>query len=279
MTKEGGRSSAAAPFSLRHPGYAVVLRGGVRVGGHATVVRVVIAAALLTLVCASAAAASDGGSGTYTSTGQTYDFNLQNSGTTAWQYFILVAASGAQFVGGTTGNEGSAHCVVGQPDGQANEIECGPVSASVIPPDGHLGFVATLSALPECGAPFELTVSSTGTPPFSRVGDATFSGSCTVVPPSGVTPPSAVTPPSLHGVATVGATLTATATAWSGTPTRVTYQWQLCAKTGCAPIKGANRLTLKLTKRTAGHSVRITSVATFASQQVESVSKKVAVRT
>jgi hypothetical protein len=236
------------------------------------VVRVVVAAASLTLVCAPAAGALDGGSGTYTSAGQTYDFNLQNSGTTAWQYFVLVAASGAQFVGGTTGNEGSARCVVGQPDGQANEIECGPVSATVIPPDGHLGFVATLSAVPECGAPFQLSVSSTGTPPFSRVSDATFSGSCTVVPPS------AVTPPSLHGVPTVGRTLTATVPAWSETPEGVTYQWQLCAETGCDPIRGANRLTLKLTKRIAGHAVRIAVVATFDGQQVESVSKRVAVR-
>ena len=231
-----------------------------------------IAAACLALVCVTAAAAADGGSGTYTSTGRTYDFNLFNSGTTAWQYFILIGASGTRFVGGTTGNEGSARCVVGQPDGQTNEIECGPVSPSVIPPTGHIAFVATLSAFPECGASFQLYVSSTGTPPFSRVGDATFSESCVAVPPG------AVTSPSLHGAPTVGRSLTATAPTWSTTPTRVTYQWQLCTTTGCVPIKGATRLTLKLTKRMAGHSVRIASIATFDGRTVESVSKRIAVR-
>jgi hypothetical protein len=235
-------------------------------------VKVAVAAVCSALVFVGAAAAADGGSGTYTSTGPTYDFNLFNSGTTAWQYFILVGASGTQFVGGTTGNEGSARCVVGQPDGLANEIECGPVSASVIPPNGHIAFVATLSAFPECGAPFQLYASSTGTPPFSRVGDATFAGSCTAVPPT------AVAPPSLHGVPIVGRTLTAVAPTWSGTPTRVTYQWQLCTEAGCAPIKSATRLTLKLTQRTAGHTVRIASIATFDGQKVESLSKKVAVR-
>jgi hypothetical protein len=226
----------------------------------------------LVLIGVPAAAAADGGSGTYTATGQTYFFNLFNSGTTAWQYFILVGAPGTRFVGGTTGNEGSARCLVGQPDGLPNEIECGSMFVTVIPPSGHVPFVATLSAFPACGAPFQLYASSTGTPPFSRVGDATFSGSCAAVPPR------VVTPPSLHGIPVVGRTLTATAPTWSETPTRVTYRWQLCTPTGCAPIKGATRLKLKLTKRTTGHTVRIASIATFDSLQVESVSKRIAIR-
>jgi hypothetical protein len=235
-------------------------------------VRVVVATACLALVCTSAASAADGGSGTYTSTGPTYDFNLFNGGTTSWQYFILVGPPGTRFVGGTTANESSARCVVGQPDGQANEIECGPVSANVIPPTGHIGFVATLSAFPDCGAPFELSVNSTGTPPFSRVGDATLSGSCTTLRPE------AVTPPTLHGARTVGRTLTATAPTWSTTPTQITYQWQLCTKAGCGPIRSATRLKLKLTRRTAGHSVRIVATATFDGLKVESVSKRIAIR-
>lgn len=215
----------------------------------------------------------DGGSGTYTSTGQTYFFNLFNSGTTAWQYFILVGTPSTRFVGGTTGNEGSARCVVGQPDGLANEIECGsPASATVVPATGHIPFVATLSAFPECGAPFQLYAGSTGTLPFSRVGDATFSGSCAAAAPR------AVAPPSVHGVPTVGHTLTATAPTWSATPTRVTYQWQLCTHTRCGPIKGATGLKLKLTRRTAGHSVRIASIATFDGRQAESVSRRIAIR-
>jgi len=65
---------------------------------------------------------------------------------------------------------------------------------------------------------------------------------------------------------------------WSGTPTRVTYQWQLCTETGCAPIKSATRLTLKLTKRTAGRTVRIVATARFDGLKVESVSKRIAIR-
>ena len=140
-------------------------------------VQVTCAVVCVTLVSVASAGAADGGSGTYTSTAGTYDFDVFNGGSTAWQYFVVVGTAATRFVGGTTGNEGSARCVVGQPDGQANEIECGPVSTSVIPPSGHIAFVATLSAFPGCGAPFQLYVSSAGAP-FSRVGDATFSGSC-----------------------------------------------------------------------------------------------------
>jgi hypothetical protein len=236
------------------------------------VVKVAVVAACLALVCVGPSSAADGGSATYTSTGRTYEFNLFNGGTASWQYFILVGPSGTRFVGGTTGNEGSARCIAGQPDGQADEIECGPVSANVIPPSGHLGFVATLSAFPDCGAPFELYVSSTGTPPFSRVGDATFAGSCTAVLPG------AVTAPRLHGVPTAGRLLTATPPTWSAAPTRVTYQWQLCIHTGCTPIKMATGLRLKLTKRMAGHTVSIVATATFDGQKVTSSSKAIAIR-
>jgi hypothetical protein len=74
-------------------------------------VRVTGAAVCLLLVSVAAAGAMDGGSGTYTSTAGTYDFNLFNGGTTAWQYFIVVGTAATRFVGGTTGNEGSARCV------------------------------------------------------------------------------------------------------------------------------------------------------------------------
>jgi hypothetical protein len=80
-------------------------------------------------------------------------------------------------------------------------------------------------------------------------------------------------------VPTVGRTLTATAPTWSATPTRVTYQWQLCVRTRCLPIKGATGLKLKLTKGIAGHSVRIASTAAFDGLQIESVSKRIAIRT
>ena len=53
--------------------------------------------------------------GAYIANGNDYDFSLVNSGTTPWRSFYLVAPSGTAFVGGTTGNEASATCVVGPP--------------------------------------------------------------------------------------------------------------------------------------------------------------------
>ncbi len=230
-----------------------------------TIVRTAFAAACVALVLTGVAAAADGGSGTYTSTERTYYFTLFNSGTTLWQYFVLVGPAGASFVGGTTGIENSAHCVVGQPDGVVNEIECGPLTLAV---NAHGGFVTTMTAPVTCGAPFQLEVSSTGGASFTRVGDATLDGSCAVAP-------QAITPPAIRGTPAVGRTLTATAPTWNTTPTRVTYRWQLCMKTDCVPISGATKLSLKLTKRVAGHAVRIVAIATFDSGKVESASKRI----
>src|ERR1700733_10902620 len=83
-----------------------------------------IAAIGCALVAAAVAGAGDGGGGAYLSNGHNYDFALVNSGTTAWRSFYLIAPAGTSFVGGTTGNEASAPCVVGPPD----QIECGPLS-------------------------------------------------------------------------------------------------------------------------------------------------------
>ena len=234
-----------------------------------TVVRTAVAAACLALVLVGAAAAADGGSSTYTVSQRTYYFTLFNSGTTIWQYFVLVGPVGASFIGGTTSVENSAHCVAGEPDGVANEIECGPLTlaASV-----HLGFVATLAAPVACGSPFQLEVSSTSGASFTRVGDATLAGSCAAAAPA------ATSPPAIHGTPKVGRTLTATAPTWNEAPTRVTYQWQLCTRSGCVPIRGAIKLSLKLTKRVAGQTVRVLATATFGGLHVESVSKRIAVR-
>jgi hypothetical protein len=233
------------------------------------VVRTAVAAACLALVVVGVAAAADGGSGTYTASQRTYYFTLFNGGTTIWQYFVLTGPAGTSFVGGTTGIENSAHCVPGQPDGVVNEIECGPLTLAA---GVHLGFVATLAAPVTCGAPFRLDVSSNAAASFTRVGDVTLSGSCTAATPE------AITPPAIHGTPAVGRTLTATPPTWTATPTRVVYRWQLCAKTGCASITAATKLSLKLTKRVAGHTVRIVATATFDSRQVESVSKRIYVR-
>lgn len=233
-----------------------------------TAALICIAAAL---ACAKVASAGDNGSGTYIVTGQTYDFNLLNTGTTAWQYFALVGPSGTTFVGGATIGEITTHCVAGQPDGGENEIECGPISSAGLAPGTRIGFVATMSSTPPCGAPFQLEVSSTGTLPYTPVANATFAGSCTAVPPE------VVTPPALRGTPVVGDRLTATPPVWNTMPTEVTYQWQLCTATRCVPIKNHTSLALSLTAADAGHTVRIVTTATFDPGKLTSSSKRLRV--
>jgi len=232
---------------------------------------VVACAAAAALVLASGVTASDGGSGTYTVRGDTYDFVFFNSGTAPWQYFYLVGPSGTKFIGGDTSTEATPRCVVGLPDGQADTIECGPLSANFVPSLGHLGFTATLAAPVACGSPFQLYVSSTGDT-FTRGSDITFSGSCDA------TPPHAVAPPKIAGTPVVGRTLVATAPLWSAEPNRVLYDWQRCTRTACTAIKGATRLRLKLTSADKGRSVRIVATATIGLASVTTHSGKLAVR-
>lgn len=224
----------------------------------------------LALVSVSTATAGDGGSGTYIVTGQTYDFDLLNTGTTAWQYFELVGPAGTTFVGGATIGEITARCLPGQPDGTANEIECGPLSSAGLAPGTRVGFIATVSAAPACGAAFQLFVSSTGALPYTPAETVTFAGSC------GPTPPALIAPPMVHGMPVAGDRLVATAPAWNTTPTRVTYQWQLCT-TACRPIKGQTRLALRLTAPDAGHKVRLVAAATFGTIALASYSRQVSV--
>jgi hypothetical protein len=89
--------------------------------------------------------------------------------------------------------------------------------------------------------------------------------------------PSAVRAPALSGKPTTGSILRAVPATWSQKPTRVSYQWQLCA-TACVAIKNANSPTLKLLKRYAGKSVRVVVTARFPGATVKSASKKVAVK-
>src|SRR5215469_12715707 len=124
------------------------------------------------LVCAHSATArslADGGGGTYLVSGRDYDFVLFNAGSTPWRNFYLVAPRGMSFVGGTTGNEGSASCVVGQPAESSNEIQCGPLSPGVMPPQARVAFVATMSSEGVCGPSFQLFVNSADGAPFTRV--------------------------------------------------------------------------------------------------------------
>lgn len=223
-------------------------------------------------VFAGVATASDGGSGTYTATGTTYYFVFFNGGTTAWQYFYVVAPPGTRFVGGGTISEASPRCAVGEPDGRPDEIECGPLPASLAPSQVHFGFGATLAAPAACGSPFQLYVSSTGVPPFTRADDVAFSGSCAA------TPPHAITPPTISGTPVVGRTLKAIPPLWSTAPTLVAYRWQRCNRTSCAAIGRATSLRLKLTSRERGREVRIVATATVDGATVVSRSGRLAVR-
>ena len=235
---------------------------------------VAVACAAVAILGASARAgtADDGGSGTYTASGTSYYMVLFNAGTTRWMFFHLVAPPGTVFVAGETAAETTARCVVGQPNGLPNEIECGPLAMNVAPAGLHLTFVATTTAPVACRAPFELDVSSTGTGPLTRVDDVTYAGSCATLKPG------AVTRPAIHGTPTVGSVLTATAPVWNVQPASVAYRWQRCSASGCSAIKSATKLTLRLDQRDRGHSVRIVATATVGGVTITSASKAVAVR-
>jgi hypothetical protein len=223
-------------------------------------------------VCTSPALAVDGGSGTYAATGTTYYFDFVNSGTAAWQFFTVVGPPGTTFIGGANAAEQMARCVVGQPDGLPNEIECGPLSPNLAPAHTHISFVVTLSAPAACGARFQLAVSSTGVLPFTSAPDVTEAGPCTVASPT------AIAPPTLHGTPAAGRTLTATPPTWSAAPTRVAYRWQRCTAAGCSPLPGANSLKLALTRADVGRSVRLVATALVDGATIVSTSKKLAVR-
>src|SRR5919108_1443151 len=110
----------------------------------------------MNLAVALIAAGSLLGGGNYIATGDTYEFVLANTGTASWRSFEIVAPAGLAFVGGTTGNEGPATCIVGPP----TQITCGPLATSTMPPQGHITFVATVAAPATCGPVFELLVST-----------------------------------------------------------------------------------------------------------------------
>lgn len=231
------------------------------------------------VVCAAAAGVSagsalggDGGSGTYLSTGTTYYLDLVNTGTVAWQSFYLVAPAGTTIIGGTSSGEASARCIVGQPDGRPNEIECGPLPLSAAPIHAHLGLVVTVAAPVACGAQFQLAVSSTSTMPYTNAPNVTEAAPCAV------SSPRALSLPLLQGTAVGGHTVTASPPAWSSAPTRVSYRWQRCAANACAQIAGATRLRLTLTRQDAGHSVRLVATAVVDGTTLTSTSKKLAVR-
>lgn len=237
-----------------------------------------IAAAVATCGCAWAVLASpalartadDGATGTYVAYGATVFFDFFNAGTTGWQSFAVTGPVGTEFVGGANGAEFSARCVPGQPDGSAAEIACGPLTPALAS-HTHVTFVATLATPPACGSVFQLRVSSSAgtlSPPV----DVTAAGSCAT------SAPRALRPPAIRGTAVAGRTLVAKSASWSADPARVAYRWQRCRAAACVPIRGAIRLTLRLTRADTGHDVQIVATASIDGLTVTSASKRIAVR-
>lgn len=210
--------------------------------------------------------------GTYLTSGRAYDFVLFNTGSMPWRNFYLVAPQAMTFVGGTTGNEGSASCIVEQPEGSSSVIACGPLAPGVMPPQARIAFVATMTAESVCGATFRLFVNSADGAPFTRVADVTEAAGC------GARPAKLIERPTLRGTPIVGNTIRATAAIWSTAPTHVGYRWERCAGSSCATIAGATGPMLFLTKRDAGHRVRLIVTATIAGEDVRASSSTLAVR-
>jgi hypothetical protein len=94
----------------------------------------------------------------------------------------------------------------------------------------------------------------------------------------GTTVAKAVSAPAVPSSGVVGATIRAKAPRWSATPSRLTYQWQLCTVSRCTAIEGATKLTLKLAPAYAGRSVRVVATAKIAGKTATTTSRKIAVR-
>jgi hypothetical protein len=207
------------------------------------------------LLAALVVGVGDGGSGSYVASGHDYDVAFYNAGTTPWRGFAVTAPPGMTFIGGTTGNEGSATCVA-----NGNQIQCGPIGVNVMPPQAHLTFVATMKDAAVCGPTFALAVSSDGST-YTQVGDIAPASACA---------PHALTRPVLRRV---GKWIRATAPAWSSPPTRVVYRWQWCRGSRCVPVGSG----LALTVRRSG-AYRLVATATFDRQTAVTRSRLLAFR-
>jgi hypothetical protein len=135
--------------------------------------------------------------------GATFTFDLANEGATALQSFTLVGPPGTAFLGGATAGESTAPCAVGQPDGAANEIQCGPLAAAGLAPGAQVLFVGTMQTAAACGQPFELEVTAAGATSPAAVAEIGLAGACGATPP----PTTSCTPAGSGEPAVVGARL------------------------------------------------------------------------
>jgi hypothetical protein len=74
--------------------------------------------------------------------------------------------------------------------------------------------------------------------------------------------PMNLTPPSIRGTAQEGQTLSVIPGAWTESPTRFMYQWELCVPAGaCTPISGATASTYTLTASDVAHKMEVEEIA------------------
>jgi hypothetical protein len=66
--------------------------------------------------------------------------------------------------------------------------------------------------------------------------------------------------PTISGVASVGATLTASDGKWANNPTRFSYRWKRCDTAGnnCVAIANATAKSYTVTNADVGHTIRVT---------------------
>lgn len=91
--------------------------------------------------------------------------------------------------------------------------------------------------------------------------------------------PTNTSAPWISGAPQVGATLTASEGAWTGTPTSYTFAWSSCDASGasCAAISGATAKTYTAVAADAGHTLRVTVTAKNAGGSTPATSAQSAV--
>jgi streptogramin lyase len=121
----------------------------------------------------------------------------------------------------------------------------------------------------DVGATLRVTVTVTN---VAGSASAQSAPTAVVVP---VTPPSDTAPPSISGEAADGATLSASAGTWAGTPPLTfAYQWQSCDQEGgeCADVAGATAATYLLGAGDIDTTLRVTVTASNAEGSASAIS-------
>jgi hypothetical protein len=110
----------------------------------------------------------------------------------------------------------------------------------------------------DAGHRLEVVVSATD---VAGTGSATSAATAVVV-----TVPAVTGAPRIAGKARIGKRLSASPGTWTWSPTTYGYQWLRCSRAGgrCVAIRNATRTSYRITKRDAGHRLRLRVTATNA---------------